>query len=98
MTANGIDRIELIANPSAKYEARGGAIINIIMAKNAKLGTNGTAALSGRAGTYGSFNTGLTLNHRSKRLNVYGGYDYLNNQQYSKKQLHPVPERRQTNC
>lgn len=83
MPANGIDRIELMPNPSAKYDARGGAIINIIMAKNAKLGTNGSVTGGGRAGKYGSWNTGLSLNHRNKKMNVYGSYDYMNYQQYS---------------
>ncbi|WP_276480085.1 outer membrane beta-barrel family protein [Paraflavitalea pollutisoli] len=87
MAANGIERIELMSNPSAKYEAQGGAIINIVMAKNTKLGTNGTALISGRAGKYGSWNTGGTLNYRSKKLNVYGGYDYLDNQQSTESQF-----------
>lgn len=82
MTANGIERIELMSNPSAKYEAQGGAIVNIIMAKNTKLGTNGTATVTGRAGVYGSWNGGATLNYRGKKLNTYGGYEYLDNQQY----------------
>lgn len=83
MPANGIERIELMSNPSAKYEAQGGAVINIIMAKNTKLGTNGTATLGGRAGFYGSWNTGGSLNYRNKKMNAYGSYDYLSNQQWN---------------
>ncbi|NII25102.1 TonB-dependent receptor [Pseudoflavitalea sp. X16] len=83
MPANRIERIELMPNPSARYDAQGGSIINIIMAKNTKLGVNGSATLGGRAGKYGSWNTGLSLNYRSKKVNVYGSYDYLNNQQFN---------------
>lgn len=83
MPANGIDRIELMPNPSAKYDAQGGAIINIIMAKNPKLGVNGTVTAGGRAGTYGSWNTGGSLNYRNKKVNAYGSYDYMHYQQYN---------------
>lgn len=81
MPANGIERIELMPNPSARYEARGGAIINIVMVKNSKLGVNGTATAGTRVGQYGSWNTGLSLNYRNRKWNAYGSYDYLNNQQ-----------------
>ncbi|MBO9564282.1 MAG: TonB-dependent receptor family protein [Niastella sp.] len=84
MAANGIEKIELMSNPSAKYDAQGGAVINIIMAKNPRLGLNGTATAGGRAGTYGSWNTGLSLNYRNKNMNAYGSYDYLDNEQYNK--------------
>lgn len=90
MPANGIEKIELIPNPSARYEAQGGAIINIIMAKSTKLGYNGTATIGSRAGKYGSWNTGLSLNYRNKKLNAYGSYDYLNNQQFSKSNFNRV--------
>lgn len=83
MPANGIERIELMPNPSAKYDAQGGAIINIIMAKKTKLGTNGSVTAGARAGTYGAWNIGLALNYRNKKMNAYGSYDYMNYQQYN---------------
>jgi len=39
MQANGIEKVEVISNPSAKYDAQGASIINIILAKNKNLGT-----------------------------------------------------------
>lgn len=90
MPANGIEKIELMSNPSAKYEAGGGAVINIIMTKNTRLGVNGTATVGGRAGQYGSWNTGLSLNYRNKKVNAYGSYDYLNNQQFKESSFNRV--------
>ncbi|TGE13473.1 outer membrane beta-barrel protein [Hymenobacter elongatus] len=78
-----LDKVEVIANPSAKYDAQGGAVINIITTKSRKFGTNGTATVGLGAGQYGRYNAGLSLNHRTAKLNVYGGYDRLENQTYS---------------
>ncbi|MCB2376512.1 TonB-dependent receptor [Hymenobacter sp. BT635] len=78
-----LDKVEVISNPSAKYDAQGGAVVNIITTKSRKLGTNGTATLGTGAGQYGRYNAGLSLNHRTAKLNVYGGLDRLENQTYS---------------
>jgi hypothetical protein len=78
-----LDQVEVIANPSARYDANGAAIINIITAKGRKLGTNGTATVGVGAGQYGRYNAGLSLNHRTAALNVYGSLDRQENQVYS---------------
>ena len=83
MPANSLDKVELIANPSAKYDASASAIVNLVTTKSLKLGTNGTATLGVGAGRYGRYNAGLSLNHRTEKLNVYGGLDRLENQTYS---------------
>ncbi|MGI4870530.1 MAG: outer membrane beta-barrel protein [Janthinobacterium lividum] len=83
MPASGLDKVEVIANPSARYDAKGGAILNIITAKSKNFGTNGTATVGVGTGRYGRYNLGLSLNHRTAKLNVYGGYDRLENQVYS---------------
>ncbi|MBG8554351.1 TonB-dependent receptor [Hymenobacter guriensis] len=83
MPANTLDQVEVIANPSARYDANGAAIINIITAKGRKLGTNGTATAGVGVGRYGRYNAGLGLNHRTARLNVYGSLDRQENQVYS---------------
>jgi hypothetical protein len=83
MPANTLAQVEVIANPSARYDANGAAIINIITAKSRKLGTNGVATLGVGTGQYGRYNAGLSLNHRTAKLNVYGGLDRLENQVYS---------------
>jgi hypothetical protein len=83
LPANSLDKVELIANPSAKYDASAAAIVNLVTTKSLKLGTNGTATLGVGAGRYGRYNAGLNLNHRTEKLNVYGGLDRLDNQTYS---------------
>jgi hypothetical protein len=83
LPANSLDKVELIANPSAKYDASAAAIVNLVTTKSLKLGTNGTATAGVGAGRYGRYNAGLSLNHRTEKLNVYGGLDRLDNQTYS---------------
>jgi hypothetical protein len=74
--ANAIDKIELITNPSAKYDAQGNAIINIRMKKDSRIGSNGTLTGSFGQGRYTKGAGGLSLNHRDKKLNVFGSYNY----------------------
>ncbi len=83
MPANTVDKVEIIANPSAKYDARASAIINLVTTKSLKLGTNGVATVGVGAGRYGRYNAGLSLNHRTEKLNVYGGLDRLDNKVYA---------------
>lgn len=72
-----IESIEIISNPSAKYEAAGNAgIINIKLKKNKSFGTNGSVNAGYNVGTYSKYNAGLSLNHRDKDINVFGNYNY----------------------
>ncbi len=72
-----IEAIEIITNPSAKYEAAGNAgIINIRLKKNKAFGTNGSVNLGYVQGYYPKFNGGLNLNHRNRKINVFGNYNY----------------------
>jgi iron complex outermembrane receptor protein len=70
-----IQSIEIISNPSAKYDAAGNSgIINIKLKKNKQEGTNGTATVGGGFGAYGNDNASITLNHKEGNLNVYGSF------------------------
>ena len=72
-----IEAIEIITNPSAKYEAAGNAgIINIRLKKNKSLGTNGSVNGGWNIGTYAKYNGGVSLNYRNKSVNLYGTYNY----------------------
>lgn len=70
-----VDKIELISNPSARYDAAGGAMVHIRMKREKGLGTNGTATAAAGAGEYARANASVFLNHRARGLNVYGGID-----------------------
>lgn len=80
--SDAIQSIEIITNPSAKYDASGGqsGILNIIMKKSRKTGYNGSV----RAGvdSYGKFNGGGDLNVRQGKLNFFANVGY--NQRKSK--------------
>jgi iron complex outermembrane receptor protein len=77
LPANAIERIELITNPSAKYDAAGNSgIIDIRMKKDQRLGTNGTLTAGYGQGVYPKANAGTTLNYRNKKINLFGNYNY----------------------
>ena len=77
MPANSIERIEIITNPSAKYDAAGNAgIIDIRLKKETNIGTNGTLTSSFSQGVYPKAGAGISLNRRTKSFNAFGGYNY----------------------
>lgn len=70
ITADMIEQIEVITNPSAKYEAEGTAgIINIVMKKEERRGINGSASLN--TGTPHNHSFGLSLNRRTEKFNLF---------------------------
>ncbi|MGB8191335.1 MAG: outer membrane beta-barrel protein [Chitinophagaceae bacterium] len=77
LPSNSIESIHIITNPSAKYDAAGNSgIIDIRMKKDQRLGTNGTLTAGYGQGVYPKANAGITLNHRNKKVNVFGNYNY----------------------
>lgn len=77
LPSNTIDRIEIISNPSAKYDAAGNAgIIDIRLKKDQNMGTNGSLSANYGQGVYPKAGAGLNLNHRNKKLNTFGSYNY----------------------
>src|SRR5205085_1322353 len=77
LPSNAIERIDIITNPSAKYEAAGNAgIIDIRMKKDQRLGTNGNVTAGYGQGVYFKANAGAALNYRNKKVNVFGNYNY----------------------
>lgn len=75
MQSSNIESIEIITNPSAKYDAAGNAgIINIKLKKNKNYGTNGSLAVGLGTQRYSKYNTSITLNHRKNKWNLYGTY------------------------
>ena len=77
MQSTEIDNIELITNPSAKYDAEGNAgIINIRLKKDKNLGANANINLGGSAGQVARYNGSITGNYRNKKFNTFGNYSY----------------------
>jgi outer membrane receptor protein involved in Fe transport len=75
LPASVIDNIEIITNPSAKYDPDGMAgIINIVMKKNILAGFNGI--VNAMVGTGDKYRTDLTLNYRTKKSNLFFGADW----------------------
>ena len=72
-----IERIEIITNPSAKYDAAGNSgIIDIRMKKDQRFGTNGTFTAGYGQGKYPKANAGSTFNYRNRKVNIFGNYNY----------------------
>jgi ferric enterobactin receptor len=85
LPAEQLQSIELITNPSASFDAQGGAgVIAINLKKDQRLGTNGTANASLGYSEQGKFTGGLALNHRRKNLNVYGSYAYTDRRYFAR--------------
>ena len=70
-----IERIEIITNPSARYDAEGEVgIINIILKKERQNGVNGSFTL--RAGWPHNHGGSFNLNAKTKKVNYFGGYGF----------------------
>lgn len=88
--ASAIDKIEIMTNPSSKYDAAGNSgIINIKTKKNLKLGLNGSVMVGASAGFFSGNDllyvlpksqNSLNFNFRKSKINLYGSY----NNQYNK--------------
>ncbi|TXF90855.1 TonB-dependent receptor [Neolewinella aurantiaca] len=77
LTAEQIDRIDIITNPGAKYEAEGNAgILDIRLKKNENEGFNGTVSATASQGRYSQANGNFTGNYRNRNLNVFGTLGY----------------------
>jgi outer membrane receptor protein involved in Fe transport len=90
MPGDQIDRIELITNPGARYDAAGGPILNIILKRNAELGFTGSAQLTlggfrvnqndvnGDIQNYYRINPSVNVNYRGGGWNLFGGATFNN--------------------
>jgi outer membrane receptor protein involved in Fe transport len=75
LPAANIENIEIITNPSVKYDPDGTAgIINIVLKKNKELGINGLVNAS--LGTNNKYRTNVLLNYNKNKWNVNLGFDY----------------------
>ncbi|RYC67082.1 TonB-dependent receptor domain-containing protein [Spirosoma sordidisoli] len=79
--ASNIERIEIITNPSSRFDADGAAgIINIVLKKERAAGFNGTVQLN--VGTRDKYNASINLNARFKKLNLFGSYNFREDRRF----------------
>jgi ferric enterobactin receptor len=79
--ASSIENIEVITNPSAKYDAEGVGIINIVLKKNSRPGLNGSVEFAG--GTRDNYNGNANLSYQKDKVNLYANYSIKDGNTYS---------------
>jgi hypothetical protein len=83
MPASNIRNIELITNPSAKYDAEGVAgIINIQLKKNHMVGMNGSIYAGNEYNRYYGYNGGFNINYKKDKFNTFLNVDYARRNNY----------------
>lgn len=82
--SNSIDKIELITNPSAKYNPEGmSGMINFVLKKNMQDGFNGTYNGNITFAKVPKFNQTLDLNYRRGKVNFFGNYSYADQKTFN---------------
>ncbi len=82
--STSIKSIELITNPSAKYNPEGmSGIINIILNKNANMGFNGSLDTGVTAGHYVRYNASTNMNYKTGKVNFFGNYGLNGGERYN---------------
>ena len=83
LPADQIDRIEIITNPGAKYDAGGNAgIIDIRLKKDKSVGANGTLSGTFTQGELTRYNVNASGNYRNKKMNVFGTLGFNKNSNF----------------
>src|ERR1700761_4003084 len=83
LSSSTLDQVELMSNPPAKYDAAGGAIINIRTKRSKVKGFNGGINLSYIQGKYARTNNSFNFNYRNNKLNVFGNLSYSTNHNFN---------------
>ena len=83
--STSIKSIELITNPSAKYNPEGmSGIINIILNKNANMGFNGSLDTGITVGHYARYNASTNINYKTGKVNFFANYGYNGGDNFNK--------------
>lgn len=83
MPARNIERIEILTNPPAKYEAEGDAgFLNIVLLKSENQGFNGSASVIAGYGFNEKAGVNGGLNFRTDRINIFADYSYYYDHTY----------------
>jgi iron complex outermembrane recepter protein len=77
LPAGSVSKIEILRTPSAKYDASGsGGMVNIVLKKGVKLGTNGNINIAYFQGVYATKTAGFNINKGSAKINSYLNYQF----------------------
>ncbi len=80
LQSEDLEKLDIITNPSAKYDAEGNAgIIDIRLKKDKNLGMNATLRVGYDIGPRNRYRGGLNTNYRNKKLSLYGNYTFVDN-------------------
>ena len=83
MPSSTLEQIELMTNPSAKYDAAGNAgIINFKTKKSKIKGLNTSVTIGGGVGKYPKANESINFNYRTGKVNVFANYSYNYNKRF----------------
>jgi outer membrane receptor protein involved in Fe transport len=75
-SANSIKSVEVITNPSSKYDAESGAVINIVMSKNFITGYRGNVFANYTQGIYPRYEAGMSHFFKSEKIDFFANYTY----------------------
>lgn len=81
LPSDALESIEVITDPSSKYDADGDGILNIVMKKGKKVGLNGN--VSARGGTLGNYNAGAFLSNKQEKYSFTANAGYSHRDRYS---------------
>lgn len=88
LSAEQIDRIDIITNPGARYEAEGNAgIIDIRLKRDKSMGANGLVSLSSSQGRYHRSSLNASGNYRNKGLSLFATAGATNGEVFNKMQF-----------
>lgn len=83
LPANSVSKIEILRNPSAKYDAASsGGIVNIVLKKGVKIGTSGTVNAGYFQGVYATQTAGFNLNKGSGKISSYFSCQFTNRKNF----------------
>lgn len=83
LPANSVLKIEVLRNPSAKYDAASsGGIVNIVLKKGVKIGANGSANAGYFQGRYHTATAGFNLNNNNNKVNTYLSYQFTDRKNF----------------
>ncbi|OBX26608.1 outer membrane receptor protein involved in Fe transport [Gelidibacter algens] len=75
-SANNIKSVEVITNPSAKYDASSGTVINIVMSKNLITGYRGNVFANFTQGVFPRYNPGTSHFFKNDKIDFFANYSY----------------------